>query len=142
MRHEVYLCILGVVLGVGGVLLVAQEKPVMTLHAYADTVQIPVLVLGPDREPIGPIATKRFSISLDEGPLFRATHVRVEGDDPISLSIVLDVNGSQMELLRKIDEAIAGLAPLSLGARDHVSVYTLDCSLVRSLTVLQESTTN
>ena len=50
---------------------------------------------------------------------------------------MLDVNGSQMELLRKIDRAIGACS--NGWAQDHVSVYALDCSLVRSLTVLQES---
>ena len=74
-----------------------------------------------------------LSISIDDGPLFRATHVRPEGDDPISLSILLDVHGTDRDLLKKIDDAIAGLAPLSLRPRDHVSVYAMDCSLIRTL---------
>jgi hypothetical protein len=36
-------------------------------------------------------------------------------------------------LMPKIDDAIAGLAPLTLHPKDHVSVYVLDCSLIRSL---------
>jgi hypothetical protein len=33
----------------------------------------------------------------------------------------------------KISNVMAGLAPLSLHPKDHVSIYVLDCSLVRSL---------
>jgi hypothetical protein len=122
----------------GGRALTAQDKPAMqdvsvpTLHVYANTIQIPVLVLGADRQRIAkPIAADRFWVNFDSGPWFHATHVRLEEDDPISLAILLDAKGAG-ELMPGIDDAIADLAPLSLHARDHVSVYALDCQLIRS----------
>jgi hypothetical protein len=126
-----FLC--GVCFASGWAPLAAQDASVRTLHAYADTIQIPVLVLSGKHEPIQPVAADRFSVSLDGGPQFRATHVRLEGDDPISLSILIDVSEPQAELLPKIGDAIAGLAPLSLRPQDHVSVFALDCSLIRTL---------
>jgi hypothetical protein len=113
---------------------VQQDEPIHTLHVYTNLIQIPTLVLGPNRERLKkPIAERRFSIRIDSGPWFRATHVRVEGDDPISLSILLDVSGDGAELMPKISDAIAGLAPFSLHLQDHVSIYALDCSLIQSL---------
>ena len=109
-----------------------QDEPIHTLHVYTDLIQIPVLVLGSNRERVAPIAGNRFFISLDSGPRFRVTHVRQEGDDPISLAIVLDVSGYEAELMPKMDDLIAGLAPLSLRPKDRVSTYALDCSLTRS----------
>ena len=110
-----------------------QDEPIHTLHVYANLIQIPTLVLGPYREQIKkPIAESRFSVSIDSGRWFRVTHVRLEGDDPISLSILLDTGGDTTELMPKIGDAIAHLAPLSLHPKDHVSVYALDCSLVRT----------
>jgi hypothetical protein len=134
------LCVLGLAVGWSGVALVAQEPTavvdggVPTLHVYTNLIQIPTLVLGANRERIKtPIAASRFSVSIDNGSWFRATHVRVEGDDPISLSILLDVSGDGAELMPKISDAIGALAPLSLHPKDHVSIYALDCSLVQSL---------
>ena len=107
----------------------AQDEPIHTLHVYTNLMQIPTLVLAPNRERLEePIAERRFSVSIDSGPWFPATHVRREGDDPISLSILLEVNGHSSEWMPKIADAISGLAPLSLQARDHVSIYVLDCS--------------
>ena len=123
----------GFVAVLGGAALAAQDAATPTLHVYANLIQIPVVVLSPLRMPLAPIAPSRFSISLDSGPQFRPTHVRPEGDDPISLSILLDARGSQDDLLPKVDAAIADLAPLSLQARDHVSIYALDCSLIETL---------
>jgi hypothetical protein len=132
------LCVLGQLLVWGGALL-AQDQltpenvPIHTLHVYANLIQIPTLVLGPNRERISkPIAENRFSISLDGGPLFRVTHAHQEGDDPISLSILLDVSGAATELMPKMADTIAALAPQSLHPKDHVSIYVLDCSLMRA----------
>jgi hypothetical protein len=111
-----------------------QDEPIHTLHVYANVIQIPTLVLGPNREPLkAPIAENRFSVSIDSGPWYRATHVRQEGDDPISLSILLDVSGNSSDLMAKMNTAISALAPDALHAKDHVSIYSLDCSLVQSL---------
>jgi hypothetical protein len=107
------------------------DAPIHTLHVYTNVIQIPTLVLGPNGERIKkPIAESRFSVSIDDGPWFRATHVRPEGDDPISLSILLDVSGDATELMPKIGDAIANLAPLYLHPKDRFSVYGLDCALV------------
>jgi hypothetical protein len=120
--------------------LMAQDEPrvvdggVPTLHVYTNLVQVPTLVLTLSEGRVGkPIAESRFSVSIDSGRWFRATHVRQEGDDPISLSILLDVSGDAADLVPKMGDALGKLAPLSLHARDRVSVYALDCSLQRSL---------
>jgi hypothetical protein len=123
----------GLVAGWGGVAIAAQDAGIPTLHVYETLIQIPVLVLDPLGAPLEPIDPRRFAISIDSGPRFRPTYVRLEGDDPISLAILLDARGPEDDLLPKIDAAIAGLAPLSLQARDHVSVYALDCTLIETL---------
>jgi hypothetical protein len=111
-----------------------RDVPIPTLHVYTNTIQIPTLVLDSQHRPLKkPIAANRFSVSIDSGPWFRATHVRQESDDPISLSILLDVSGDSSELMAKMNAAIATLAPDGLHAKDRVSVYALDCSLVQSL---------
>jgi hypothetical protein len=109
------------------------DSGVPTLHVYANLVQVPTLVLTMNQDLIDkPIAESRFSVSIDSGRWFRATHVRREGDDPISLSILVDMSG-ETAALPKIGDAIGNLAPVSLHAKDRVSVYALGCSLVRSL---------
>jgi len=107
---------------------------VPTLHVYTNLIQMPTLVLWQNREPVRkPIEASRFSVRIDSGPWFRATHVRQEGEDPISLSILLDLSGNTTQLVPKIGAALASLAPLSLNSRDRVSVYALDCGLVKSI---------
>jgi hypothetical protein len=116
-----------------GVVAAAQDGPVPTLRAYTNLVQIPVLVLDPvDRRPMPAIEEGRFFVSLNGGPMFRVTHSRVEGDDPISLAILLDLSQPFPNLMGRMDDAVAGLAPEWLRAADHVSIYAMDCGLVRS----------
>ncbi|HTC74040.1 MAG TPA: hypothetical protein VK684_00600, partial [Edaphobacter sp.] len=79
-----------------GMALIAQEVPqvmvaqvtvpqavdgsVPTLHVYTNLVQVPTLVLTMNQDLIDkPIAESRFSVSIDSGRWFRATHVRREG---------------------------------------------------------------
>ena len=120
------LCVLAVF---SPVLLTGQDSTPPTFHVYVNLVQIPVLVIAPPGASTAPIAESRFAISLDSGPKFRPTHVRLEGEDPITLSVLLDGSGSARNLMSGIDEAIAALAPLSLRPVDHVSFYALGCTL-------------
>jgi hypothetical protein len=101
-----------------------------TLHVYTNLVQVPTLVLGHDHKPIAPVDERRFFVSLDGGRKLRATHARLEGDDSISLAILLDLSESNPGDMLWADQAIASLAPLSLHAKDEVSIYALDCELI------------
>jgi hypothetical protein len=131
----------GVVLAaeLSGVALAAQDGPkavvdggVPTLHVYTNLIQIPTLVLWQSYEPVSkPIPENRFSVSIDSGRWFRATHVRQEEEDPISLAILLDVSGDTANLVSKMGEALKRFAPLSLHPKDRISFYALHCGSVR-----------
>ena len=128
-----WLCLCG--LGMA-TLLAAQNSPAQpdatpTLRVYTNLVQIPVLVLSSERDKLySPIAQNRFSISFDGGPWLRPTYARLEAEDPIDLSIVLDTRSVPEDLLQKMDQTIADLAPSFLHPHDHVSIYAIDCSAV------------
>jgi VWFA-related protein len=128
--------LMALVFGLGVALGWAQDggdAATPTLHVYTNLIQLPVLVLGNDRQPISPVREKDFTVSLDGGRPFPATHVRVEGDDPIELAILVDLSGSEQYLLPVLADAVAGLAPGVLHPRDRVSVYGVDCTVVRSV---------
>jgi hypothetical protein len=108
----------------------SENASSLTLHVYTNLVQIPTLVLGDDRKPIARIDERRFFVSLDGGRKLRAAHARLEGDDPISLTILIDLSQSNPGIMLSADQAIASLAPLSLHAKDEVSIYALDCHLI------------
>jgi hypothetical protein len=122
---------LALALGTRGVS--AQDaNPSYTLHVYTNLVQVAALVLNDERKLPPPIKREQFNISLDQGPLFHPTQMRVEGDDPISLSILLDVSSEHDDLVKSFAKTFPMLVPQYLHPKDHVSIYALDCVLMRT----------
>jgi hypothetical protein len=110
-----------------------SPAPTPTLRVYANLKQVPVLVLSHDYKRMKPIDPSGFHISLDSGPLFRPTYVRREGADPISLAILIDASKDYNELLPALVEALTALPPDFLHPQDRVSVYAIDCTLIRTI---------
>jgi hypothetical protein len=110
----------------------SQSFATPTLHVYENLKQVPVLVLSPRNERMKPLDTSKFRLSLDSGPLFRPTYVRQEGDDPISLAILIDATHPESDLLPQLSQAIAALVPDYLQPHDRVSIYAMDCTLIRT----------
>ncbi len=108
------------------------DDPRYTLHVYSRLVQIPTLVLSPSLQPLPPIDPHSFNVSIDTGPLFRPNRVRLEGDDPITLAILLDVSGDQSSLLPVFSQSLSAWATQSLRPHDRVSIYAIDCDLIRT----------
>ena len=109
------------------------DPAILDLHVYANLEQVPVLVLSPDRERIRHLDSSRFRISLDSGPAFRPTYVRQEGDDPLSLAVLVDTTHLTDELLPGFSQAFSALVPQYLHPQDQISIYGLDCGLIRTL---------
>ena len=107
--------------------------PKFTLKVYANLAQVPTLVLDSHSRPVLGLPRTAFGISIDSGPLFAPTQMRTEGDDPISLTVLLDASSSDNKhLLDRFASAFAQLAPTFLHPTDTVSVYALDCKLIRT----------
>jgi hypothetical protein len=109
----------------------SDEHP-YTLHVYSRLIQAPTLVLSRDRTELPPIDPQKFNISLDSGPRFHATHIRREGDDPISLAILLDVSGDQSDLLAAFRHTFISWVSTSLKPQDHISIYAVDCAMLQT----------
>ena len=104
-----------------------------TLHVYADLVQVPSLVLNSLDESYRGLQTQNFSIRLDSGPAFHPRHLRLEGNDPITVALVLDASGTTANPLIGAADAAVSRLPLDLfGPQDHVSVFAYDCVLIQS----------
>jgi hypothetical protein len=111
----------------------AVQPPLPTLHVYTNLEQIPVLVLTSDRQRMKPVDTSQFRVRLDSGRPFAPKYVRQEGDDPISLAVLIDTSRPKNELLPQLAQAIANLAPDYLHPQDLVAVYQFDCNLIRTV---------
>ncbi len=112
----------------------AESLATPTLHLATNLVQIPVLILTPKGERLpAPIALEKFQVKLHGGPAFQPKYARLEGDDPLDLAVVVDTRVLQNNLLQKVDDGIAELAPEFLRPGDHVSIYVIDCSTVSAV---------
>lgn len=109
-----------------------EQTPVFTLKVYANLVQVPTLVLDHDMRPLPRIDFARFLVSLDAGKRFAPTRVRIEGDDPLEIAILLDMGGPERKLIASFADAAAKMAATSLHPQDRISVYAVNCNLVRS----------
>jgi hypothetical protein len=114
------------------------ERPYI-LHVYTNLVQVPALVLDTNFRPLPPLPIDQFNIRLDSGPIFHPTKMHIEGDEPISLGILLDASGAQEKLLTRFAQDFAKVAAQSLLPHDHVTVFAADCKLVRSAQYLGAS---
>ena len=113
----------------------AQSLPTepYVLHVYEDLVQVPALILTSGLRPLArPLTKDHIFISLDSGPRFHPVHMHIEGDEPISLALLVDASDSKDPLLPQLRLGMASLAQTSLNVQDNVSVFTADCRLIRS----------
>src|ERR1700744_5922254 len=102
----------------------AQDDPpppanLYTLHVYTNLMQFPTVVLGPDLKPLPPVPRDKFNITIDGGPIFHPTKMRIEGDDPISLAVLLDAGGDQKGVLRAFAQSFPQVIPGLLHSQDR-----------------------
>ncbi|WP_103934334.1 vWA domain-containing protein [Bryocella elongata] len=94
--------------------------------------QVAALVLNENAENIAGVTADKFNISIDSGPRFHPTRTRVEGDDPVSLAILLDDDGSDRDLMKAVTAELPVFARTALLPDDRISVYAVDCNLIGS----------
>ncbi len=127
------LAVAAAVLGAACGLASAQATPSdpSTIHVYTNLLQIPVLILSSQRQPLPPIAERNFSVRLGDTPAFRPRLVRLEGDDPITLAVLIDGSGRNA-LLPALEESLPAMVRDHLHEQDRVVMYGMDgCKLRR-----------
>jgi hypothetical protein len=111
----------------------AQGNKPYTLHVNVRLVQVPTLVLGPTLQPMTGLKPEQFTLRLDSGPKFKPSDARLEGNDPISLAILLDLSGDQTDLLERFDHDFGTWVKAAFGPQDRIAVYGVDCEMVRTM---------
>ncbi len=103
------------------------------LHVYENLVQVPTLVLTTTHESYRGLRPDKFFIQLDGGPRFHPREVHLEGDDPISMAVLLDAGpGEQGALLQRAAAVLNRAAASTFTNRDQLSVFAFNCSLVHA----------
>jgi len=108
-----------------------EASPDNTLHLYTRIVELPTIVLRPSHPLLPSLDPKRVNIKLDLNPTFHPTSIRLEGDDPISLAILIDTRGHPF-LLPPLQAALSTWLTASFQPQDRISLYAMNCHLIQS----------
>ena len=108
------------------------DNPAYVLHLDSRMAQVPTLFLSKDEHPVPPLDPQHISIAFDAGPRFHPSRIRLQGDDPITLGLLIDVSGSVSDLLPALTQDFSTWVGASLKPQDHVSIYSLDCALFQT----------
>ncbi len=106
-------------------------EPTFTFHITTTLIQIPVIIRSANLEYVPKINPEKITITIDHSKPFAPAHVRSEGDDPLSLAILLDPGIGENDLLPVLGKELEKAAKRSLHAQDSVAIYALNCSLQR-----------
>ncbi len=101
----------------------------MTLHVTVRELQVAALVLDMHRRAVTSLDKSRFRLQLDNDKPFPPVTVHREGDDPISLAIILDLSQSH-RYQEQLGDALATMREKLLLPHDHLLLFAMDCSLV------------
>jgi hypothetical protein len=122
--------------------LLAQEDPQpppanatpYTLHLYARLVELPTIILMPRHQSASPLNPKSVNIALDAGRPFHPASIRLEGDDPLSIAILLDSssNDDHFSLIPAFSRNYMAWITKSLRPQDRITLYSLRCDLYRT----------
>ncbi len=97
------------------------------------TLELPVLVVDHAHNPVNDVHLDQLRVKAGAGAAFAPTAMRQEGDDPISLAILIDASRDSWHDLHEIDNDLSALASAALHPNDRVTVYAVDCTMTRSL---------
>jgi hypothetical protein len=102
------------------------------LHLYARLVELPTMILLRDIKKPTTLDPQLINIRLNHERPFHPTSLRLEGNDPLTLAILIDVSGDQPHQISALQKHFAEWVSASLHPQDHVSIYALDCSLLQT----------
>lgn len=109
-----------------------QNGAPYVLHLYARLVELPTMILVREQKKHITLEPQQINIRLNAGQPFHPTSVRPEGNDPLSIAVLLDVSGDRADQLAALQKYFAEWVSSSLRPQDHVSLYALDCDLIET----------
>ncbi len=114
---------------------IAQPTPeTTTIHVLTDLIEVPVLAYKLPFRPEPDLTKSQFVIRLDGGAAFHPSHVRVQGTEPLNLSVLVEADTKDAHLLaQSLQSAMESWPPTLFNDSDRVSVYIYGCRLVRML---------
>lgn len=96
-----------------------------TLHVYVNLVQIPVLVLNQSLHPTARIPDSSFNITIDGVGRVHPARIRLQGDDPINLTLIVDRSVQDDSTWDSLPKALGPLIS-AMQPQDNLSVFSID----------------
>jgi hypothetical protein len=97
------------------------------LQVYVDLVQIPTLVLTSLHKSYPGLSPESFSVTFDGKRVSHPEHVRLEGDDPVTFAVLLDVDQrEQLEIAQRFSKDLEPSRPEVFTSNDRASVFADD----------------
>jgi hypothetical protein len=114
---------------------IAEPPPeTTTIHVLADQIEVPVLAFKPPFRPEPGLTKSQFVIRLDGGMPFHPSHVRMEGAEPLNLTVLVEADTKDAHLLsQSLQSGMETWSPTLFNDSDRVSFYIHGCRLIRSL---------
>jgi hypothetical protein len=109
-----------------------HEGAPYVLHLYARLVELPTIILLPRNHASFPVDPQNVNIALDSERSFHPTSIRLEGNDTLSLAILLDDRNDESNILPAFSQDFSAWVTGSFKPHDHISIYSINCNLIRS----------
>jgi len=117
----------------GGTALEAQATA-SAAPSTVPTLELPVLVVDHLHRPVDDFKLEQLRVRTGAGQPFAPLAMRREGDDPVSLTIMIDASRDSFHDLSQLGDEFASLVGSELLPNDRISLYAFDCGMARSLT--------
>ena len=99
----------------------------------APTLEMVMLAVDHVHRPVDDVSLDKLKLKAGAGAPFAALAMRREGDDPISLAILIDASRDSFHDLSKVGDEFASLVGSQLLPQDRISLYVADCAMTRAL---------
>jgi hypothetical protein len=97
------------------------------------TLEMPLLVTDHLHRPVDDVSLEKLRLKTATGAQISPIAMRREGDDPISLAILIDASRDSFHDLAKLGDEFAGLVGSELLPADRITMYAADCTMTRSM---------
>jgi hypothetical protein len=107
----------------------AAAAPTVTVPSL----ELPVLVVDHEHRPVGDVKVDKLRIKMGTTAEFAPLAMRKEGEDPLSLAILVDASRDTFHDLQRLGDEFASLVGSELLPNDRVTLFAADCAMTRSL---------
>ena len=98
------------------------------------TLEMALLITDHVHRPVDDVPVDKLRLKTADGTKIAPLSMRREGDDPLSLAILIDASRDSFHDLAKLGDEFAGLVGSQLLPTDRITMYAADCTMTRSMT--------